>query len=328
MAIDCSGEIVVGHDDSAASTEAVRWAASLAAALGRPLRIVHAWTWPLFSYGFGQVDMFDAGAAPRNHALHLLDQAVEIAQRAVDGTEGRAGTDGRGDTDGGAGADGRGGTGAGAGTGDGAGGGGSSIEIFSDLLPGAAREVLGEVSESAELLVVGTRGLGGVLGMLLGSVSRGLLHDAGCPVAIIRSDQYVGGPVLAACDGSEAGREAIDLAADLADLWDDELRILHVVPAGDPPTEEEMARARSLLREAGERARAGHDTLTVTEELMTAPSVPGALLDAATGARLLVLGHRGISHDRFGSTAHAAVVHATGNVVIVRPRHGSAATRA
>ena len=38
----------------------------------------------------------------------------------------------------------------------------------------------------AALLAIGTRGRGGFRGMMLGSVSHGVLHAAKCPVAIVR----------------------------------------------------------------------------------------------------------------------------------------------
>lgn len=43
-----------------------------------------------------------------------------------------------------------------------------------------------EAAEGAQLLVVGSRGRGGVSGMLLGSTSQSLLYVAPCPVAIVR----------------------------------------------------------------------------------------------------------------------------------------------
>ncbi|MUT89094.1 universal stress protein [Streptomyces sp. Z38] len=52
---------------------------------------------------------------------------------------------------------------------------------------GRVRQTLLEATREAQLVVAGTRGHGGVAGMLLGSVSQALLLHAECPVTVVRA---------------------------------------------------------------------------------------------------------------------------------------------
>jgi nucleotide-binding universal stress UspA family protein len=50
-------------------------------------------------------------------------------------------------------------------------------------------DALVEQSEGADMLVVGSRGLGGFAGLVVGSVSQQCLHHAKCPVVVIRASR-------------------------------------------------------------------------------------------------------------------------------------------
>jgi len=62
----------------------------------------------------------------------------------------------------------------------------AGLDVESVVREGAPAGVLLDEAQDAELLVVGSRGLGGFRGLLLGSVSQQCTHHAPCPVVIVR----------------------------------------------------------------------------------------------------------------------------------------------
>jgi nucleotide-binding universal stress UspA family protein len=61
------------------------------------------------------------------------------------------------------------------------------VPLTREVVHGRPVRVLTEASRTAQLMVVGGQGRGELSGLLLGSVSQGVLHHADCPVAVVRS---------------------------------------------------------------------------------------------------------------------------------------------
>jgi nucleotide-binding universal stress UspA family protein len=61
----------------------------------------------------------------------------------------------------------------------------SGVEVTTVVHEGQAADVICAEAKGADLLVVGSRGLGGFRGLLLGSVSQQCAHFAPCPVLIV-----------------------------------------------------------------------------------------------------------------------------------------------
>lgn len=66
-----------------------------------------------------------------------------------------------------------------------------TLKISSEIIQGPPRQVIVDEAESwgADLIVMGSRGLGAWDRLLLGSVSNGVVHHAKCSVEIVRKPQ-------------------------------------------------------------------------------------------------------------------------------------------
>ncbi|MFG2109284.1 universal stress protein [Micromonospora chersina] len=197
--------------------------------------------------------------------------------------------------------------------------------------PGAT---LVEESRRAELVVVGSRGVGGFAGLLLGSVSNQVAQHAHCPVLVVRPAEQpipVRGPVLVGVDGSESAGHALRLAADEAVRRDADLVLVHVrtpergavaPDAAAEATAAGQAESAELLAGAAARIRADHPVLSVIERPVAAASPEQALIEASGEAALVVVGSRGrggFAGLLLGSVSQALVQHAHCPVLVAHP---------
>ena len=188
-------------------------------------------------------------------------------------------------------------------------------------------QTLTRAAVDAELLVIGTRGHGRVLGALLGSVAFEVAARASCPVIVVKTaanprPQSAG--VVVGTDGSEGATHALKFAADHAAATSRELHI--VTSTGDQPPagisqERLRGAAQQIAGEAQEMVAGTHPRLRVITRVEDGPA-ERALIDASTTADLVAVGTRGRGAFRgmlLGSVSHALIHGAHCPVAVIGP---------
>ncbi|MFC4119901.1 universal stress protein [Nonomuraea zeae] len=203
-----------------------------------------------------------------------------------------------------------------------------SVEVTTLEVEGEPAVVLREQAEDAVELVVGSRGLGGFSGALLGSVS---VHVAGhfrCPVVVVRAERRPAhGEVVAGVDDSPECEPALAYAFEQAELRGAALRVLHAwrlpVHAFAPEAAYDLAEVRaSQHRLVSDRVKAlSHDypQVIVIEDVQCALPAE-ALTAAAERADLLVVGSHGrgaLGSALLGSVSRGVLHHASCPVAVV-----------
>lgn len=285
--------IVAGVDGSPASNAAVCWAARDAALRNVPLTLVHMYGAYVPTYP--QIPL-PAGVAvwQEEDGQQVLERAVKIAEDAVKGHQ--------------------------------------KIAITSEVKCSPPVPTLVELSEEAEMIVVGSNGRGAVGRALLGSVSSGVVRGAKCPAAVIRDEDPLmphpqQAPVLVGIDGSPASELATAIAFDEASRRGVDLQALHAwsdvqvleLPGFDWAMVQDDAERALAERLAGWQER--YPDVTV-HRLLVCDRPARQLIEKSESAQLVVVGSHGrggLARMLLGSVSNAVVHSVRMPVIVARP---------
>ena len=214
------------------------------------------------------------------------------------------------------------------------------VEVTVEQVTGTPSAVLVDAAKDAELLVLGSRGLSGVGGFLVGSVGLSVVAHAELPVVLVRADDQAADetspvsaapyrPVVLGLDAGAPADAVIEFAFAEAARRDTTLRVVYgwnLPPyyaygfALDAGLHEELSlQETDSLTEALRPWRQKHPDIEVALE----PRVGSAadhLVDASREASLVVIGRRirrGAFGAHIGPVAHGVLHHATAPVAVV-----------
>ncbi|WP_405064885.1 universal stress protein [Kribbella sp. NBC_01510] len=209
------------------------------------------------------------------------------------------------------------------------------LQVETSLVGGAAVAAVLEEAEHARLVVLGSRGLGGWSGLIVGSVAVQVTTNTHCPVVVIPNDPrphaHEGPTVVVGVDGSKASAKAIDFAFDQAEELHARVVAIHawsspfltyadgasMLQFDEHKIQEE---ARLLVAESVAGAAADHPDVQWTTELVSG-SAAQTLVRRSESADLMVVGSRGrggFTGLLLGSVSQSVLHHAQCPVAIVR----------
>jgi len=193
------------------------------------------------------------------------------------------------------------------------------------------------VAFRAELVVVGSRGLGPLKSMLLGSVSAEIVDHAPCPVLVVRREAF--GTILLGVDGSPSAAAAATFLGGCRFLAEHPIEVLSVAASSTqlPPVPlagmSDAAFEADALRIAESRRWTEAIAATAVEQLrgdglharwsISQGDPAHEIIKAARGfgCDLIVVGSRGntgLTRILLGSVARNVLLHTEASVLIVR----------
>ncbi|WP_066943816.1 universal stress protein [Microtetraspora fusca] len=197
------------------------------------------------------------------------------------------------------------------------------LSVTAELASGTVVEKLKAESRKAAAMVVGSRGMGGFAGLVLGSVGLGLAGHAACPVVIVRGpgkdvrgpDEEAGREIVVGFDGSENSEVAMRYAFEEAALRGVPVRVVHAwqVPAFTPFAIGYTRALDEVFEQSADTARRRvapwHDKYpdVRVEQSFVCGHPIAVLSEFSRQADLLVVGSRGLG--AFGSAVLGSVGH-------------------
>ena len=191
----------------------------------------------------------------------------------------------------------------------------------------------------AGLVVVGSRGLGGLRRVLLGSVSNNIVRHAHCPVLVVRGEDretadFLPGKILVALDGSEEAELALRAAVEVSAGTDSELHLAYVLPTDHNPfphtygmdkyeadLDQAKQNSKSYLEKQKEWIEGSGGNVTEVHVRAGRPDEQIVSLGEELDVTLVVVGSRGLGGLRralMGSVSSSVVQHAGCPVLVTR----------